>query len=595
MFSLDNADSLDDLEVWAQRIEKVLEHAPSGFACELKIDGLAVSITYENGRLVRAATRGSGTVGEDITHTVREIGQIPITTTGDGPAVMEVRGEIYMPLSEFEALNARQADSGGQIFVNPRNAAAGSVRQKDPAVTAERNLGIWVYQVGHIEGGPTLETQSETLDWLSQLGFSVNPASAVVADLAGLEKYVTRALEDRHSHDYQTDGVVVKVNSLSEQDRLGFTARSPRWAIAFKFPAEERNTLLREIKVNVGRTGAVTPYAVLEPVFVGGATITNATLHNESELHRKDIRPGDVVVVRRAGDVIPEVVAPVLAERKGKRLRKWSIPDTCPFCGYPIEKPEDEAVARCTGGFNCPSRLREYLFYFASRTGMDIEGLGYQTVDLLMNEGLVGDPADIFTLEAETLLGFEGWGEVSVGNLLNGIEAAKDRPLARLLTALGIPLVGPTVAKSLTRKFRSIDALVAASEEDLAAIEGIGPEIVSSIRRWAQDPETAKLIEKFRQSGLRLSDPEPEAGSDLLEGLTLVITGTLNNYSRDEAKAAVEERGGKVTGSVSRKTSALVAGESAGSKLAKAEQLDVLVIDEATFTRLLADGPAALT
>lgn len=595
LFSLDNADSLEALDAWEQRVVRGLEAEAGGYMCELKIDGLAVSLTYQEGRLVQGATRGNGTVGEDITHNVRTISAVPLVLRGEAPDLMEVRGEIYMPLSAFEELNRRQAEVGGPAFVNPRNAAAGSVRQKDPAITAHRRLSIWSYQVGHVEGGPSLGSQSETLEWLLELGLPVNPASQRVDSRAGVEGYVSRALEERHGHDYQTDGVVVKVDALAEQDVLGFTARSPRWAVAFKFPAEERTTLLKEIRVNVGRTGAVTPYAVLEPVFVGGATVTHATLHNEGELHRKDIRPGDIVTVRRAGDVIPEVVGPVLSARQGKRLRKWHMPDRCPFCGNPIVTVEGEARAKCTGGFECPSRLREYLFHFSSRGGMDIEGLGYQTVDLLMRNGLISDPADIFTLDAETLLDFEGWGDVSVNNLLAEIDAARDRPLARLLTALGISLVGPTVARALTRRFPSVDRLLAASAEELEAIDGIGPEIVASVQSWGSDPETMALIEKLRTAGVRLEDPEPAGGiDDSLVGITLVITGTLAGYSRDGAKAAAEDKGAKVTGSVSKKTSALVAGANAGSKLAKATELGVPVLDEEGFELLLAEGSEAL-
>ena len=595
LFSLDNADSLESLAAWEQRVVRGLEGEAAGYMCELKIDGLAVSLTYESGRLVQGATRGNGTVGEDITHNVRTVDAIPLVLRGRAPALMEVRGEIYMPLSAFAELNRRQGEEGGQIFVNPRNAAAGSVRQKDPAVTAGRRLAIWCYQVGYLEGGPPLASQSETLDWLRDLGLAVNPASQRVSTRAGIEEYVARALAQRHDHDYQTDGVVVKVDDLAEQGVLGFTARSPRWAVAFKFPAEERTTLLKDIRINVGRTGAVTPYAVLEPVFVGGATVTHATLHNEGELHRKDIRPGDIVTVRRAGDVIPEVVGPVPAARAGKRLRVWHMPATCPFCGHAIVTGEGEAKARCTGGLTCPGRLREYLFYFASRGGMDIEGLGYQTVDLLLSNGVIGDPADIFTLTPEVLLGFEGWGEVSVDNLLTQIDRARDRPVARLLTALGVPLVGPTVAKSVTRRFRSIDAVLVAPAEALEAIDGVGPEIAASLRAWADDPETRRLIDKLRAAGVRLEDPEPEGGvDDALAGVTLVITGTLDRFSRDAAKAAAEARGARVSGSVSAKTTAVVAGAGGGSKLARAAELGVPVLDEAAFERLLAEGRGAL-
>ena len=595
LFSLDNADSLEALDAWEQRVVRGLEGEADGYMCELKIDGLAVSLTYQEGRLVQGATRGNGTVGEDITHNARTIAAVPLVLRGQAPALMEVRGEIYMPLTAFEDLNRRQADSGGPAFVNPRNAAAGSVRQKDPAVTSGRRLAIWCYQVGHLEGGSAPGSQSETLQWLQELGLAVNPASQRVDSRDGVEKYVRRALDERHGHDYQTDGVVVKVDALAEQDILGFTARSPRWAVAFKFAAEERDTLLKEIRINVGRTGAATPYAVLEPVFVGGATVTHATLHNEGELQRKDIRPGDIVTVRRAGDVIPEVVGPVLSARQGKRLRKWHMPAKCPFCGNPIVTSEGEARAKCTGGFECPSRLREYLFHFSSRGGMDIEGLGYQTVDLLMRNGLIGDPADIFTLDADTLLSFEGWGDVSVSNLLAEIDAARDRPLARLLTALGILLVGPTVAKTLTRRFPSIDRLLAASAEDMESIDGIGPEIVASLQSWGSDPETTALIEKLRAAGVRLEDPEPEGGvDDSLVGITLVITGTLEGFSRDGAKTVAENKGARVTGSVSKNTSALVAGSNAGSKLARATELGVPVLDEKGFEKLLAEGPEAL-
>lgn len=595
MFSLDNADSLESLEAWEQRVERGLERGASGYMCELKIDGLAVSLTYADGRLVTGATRGNGITGEDITHNLRTVDAVPLVLRGEPPALVEVRGEVYMPISAFKELNTRQAEEGGQIFVNPRNAAAGSVRQKDPAITATRKLAIWTYQVGHLEGGPELASHSQTLDWLQELGLPVNPASERVGDRAGVEKYVLKALDDRHGYDYQTDGVVVKVDDLAEQDVLGFTARSPRWAVAYKFPAEERTTLLKEIQVNVGRTGAVTPFAVLEPVFVGGATVTHATLHNEGELHRKDIRPGDIVTVRRAGDVIPEVVGPVLAARQGKRLRKWHMPKTCPFSGHPIVTDEGAARARCTGGFACPSRLREYLFYFAGRSGMDIEGLGYQTVDLLLRNNVISDPADIFTLTRDQLLAFEGWGEVSVTNLLTQIEAAKDRPLARLLTALGIPLIGPTVARTVARKFRSMDAILDASTDELESIDGIGPEIVRSLREWAADPESRALIHKLRDAGVRLADPEPEGGVDeSLAGVTLVITGTLATFSRDGAKAAAEEKGARVTGSVSKKTTALVAGANAGSKLAKAEELGIPVLDEQSFQRLLREGPQVI-
>ncbi len=596
MFSLDNVESEEELEAWQARLARVLGREPSGYVCELKIDGLAVSITYENGLLTRAATRGDGTVGEDITANVRTIDSVPLRLQGNPPALIEVRGEIYMPVSAFDELNARQAELGERPYVNPRNTAAGSVRQKDPAKTAQRDLSIWLYQMGQVDGGPAFSSHWDSLQWLAELGLRVNPASRRIDTLAGVEAFVDAAMENRHANDYEIDGVVVKVDSLDEQVELGYTAKSPRWAVAYKLPPEEKTTTLDEIRINVGRTGAVTPYAVLDPVFVGGVTVTNATLHNEGELHRKDLRPGDTVIVRRAGDVIPEVVAPVLSKRP-EGLPEWHMPNNCPFCGNPIELPEGQAKAKCTGGFSCPSRLREYLFHFASRGAMDIEGLGYKTVDMLLTEGVITDPADIFTLDREVLLGFEGWGEISVNNLLTAIAEAKEQPLGRLLTALGIDHVGGTVARALAARFRSLPALMRATPEEITAIEGIGPEIAGSVAAWSSDPDNIQLVERLGEAGVRLEDPEPEeAGEEatLLSGFTFVVTGTLEGFSRSDAKAALEARGAKVTGSVSGRTSALIAGSSAGSKLAKAESLGVRVLDEENLVRLLAEGPSVL-
>jgi len=593
MFSLDNVESFDELEAWEMRMARQLEADRRGYVCELKIDGLAVSLTYERGRLVRGATRGDGLSGEDITPNVRAIDAIPLHLLGEPPDFMEVRGEVYMPLPAFEDLNERQAALGDRLFTNPRNAAAGSVRQKDPAVTGSRSLSIWVYQLGEVEGGPAFRRHWETLEYLRELGLRVNPASEAVPDLAGVNGYVTRAESERHTHSYQTDGVVVKLDSLSDQRLLGYTAKAPRWAVAYKFPPEEQTTTLRSIEINIGRTGAATPFAVLEPVFVGGANVGMATLHNEDEIHRKDIRIGDTVVVRRAGDVIPEVVGPVPSLRTGTE-QVWDMPSTCPFCGHPIVRLGDGKVARCTGGLECPSRLREWLAHFASRGGMDIEGMGYKTIDLLLRAKLISDPADIFFLGADDLLGFEGWGEVSVANLLAAIEEARHRPLHRLLVALGIRHVGGTVARLLSRKSGTMDRLLATSEEDLAAIEGIGPTIAASVREWATDPENLTLIDRLRSGGVQLADEQTPVVSASLEGLAIVITGTLSSLGREEAKAAVEDRGGKVTSSVSRKTSLVVAGVAAGSKLGKAEELGVPVIDETAFLRLLEQGPEAV-
>ncbi len=595
MFSLDNAESVEDLTAWEARIERQLGRKPSGYACEPKIDGLAVSLTYEAGSLSRGATRGDGVTGEDVTANIRTLSPVPLALMGtDHPAMMEVRGEVYMSEEAFADLNAAQAEAGERLFVNPRNAAAGSLRQKDSSVTASRRLGIWVYQLGMVEGGPAPGSHTETLAWLASTGLPVNPESRHVDDLAGVVSYVESMEQRRHDLGYQTDGVVIKVDALAEQAELGYTAKSPRWAIAYKFPPEEQTTVLRAIEVNVGRTGAVTPYAVLEAVFVGGATITNATLHNADEVARKDVRVGDTVVVRRAGDVIPEVVGPIPSLRTGKE-KKWRMPEKCPFCGNRIVRNEGEAVSRCSGGFDCPARLREHLFHFAGRGGMDIEHLGFKTVDLLLTEGLIHDAADLFDLDPDDLLGREGWGEVSVENLMSAIDAARDRPLARVITALGIPLVGGTMARLLARRSRSLEALMAASEEDLADVEGVGPEIARSVVAWGKDRANRKLVEKLAKAGVRLSDPELEGvDAGLLAGVTIVLTGTLEGTSRDEAKSAIEDRGGKVTGSVSGRTSAVVAGSNPGSKVVKAQDLGIPVLDETRLRRLLEEGPSIL-
>ncbi|HEX5631275.1 MAG TPA: NAD-dependent DNA ligase LigA [Acidimicrobiia bacterium] len=597
MFSLDNAESEEDLAAWESRLRRSLGHAPKGgYACELKIDGIAISLTYEKGRYVRGATRGDGATGEDVTPNLRTLGQLPTVLFGDRiPDVVEVRGEVYMGDAAFAELNRLQQEAGERSFVNPRNAAAGAVRQKDPAMTAARRLSLWTYQVGFLEGRLRFASHTESLEWLRECGFPVNPQSEHCSDLAAVVAYVGRAQERRHELGYQTDGVVIKVDLLAEQRELGFTSKSPRWALAYKFPPEERTTRLRSIEVNVGRTGAVTPYAVLEPVFVGGATVTNATLHNQDEVARKDLRIGDIVVVRRAGDVIPEVVGPVVSRRTGKE-KKWRMPSKCPFCGNPIVRNEGEAVARCTGGFSCPVRLREYLSHFAGRGGMDIEGLGWKTIDFLLTEGWVRDPADIFTLDLERLLEREGWGEVSVRKLTDSIEAARHRPLARVITALGIPLVGGTVARVLARRFRSLPALLDATPDEIGSIAGIGPEIVQSVRSWCRDPVNRQLVARLGAGGVDLVEEGP-AGVDggLLSGLTVVITGTLDGFSRDGAKAAVEERGGKVTSSVSARTTAVVAGDAPGAaKIDRANELGIPIVDESVFVDLLSRGAAAL-
>ena len=596
MFSLDNADSSEMLLAWEQRMERQLGRPPVGYVAELKIDGLAVVLTYRDGVLSTGATRGDGVTGEDVTANLRTIKSVPLRLLGrDHPAVLEVRGEVYMPEKAFEELNRRQAEAGDRIFANPRNAAAGSVRQKDPTVTASRNLAIWVYQLGLVEGGPGFETHAETMQYLRDAGFRTNPASERLSAIDEVLGYVERAEKGRHETGYQTDGVVIKVDALPDQDSLGFTSKAPRWAIAYKFPPEEQVTLLKAIQINIGRTGAATPFAVLEPVFVGGATVGMATLHNADQVALKDVRVGDQVIVRRAGDVIPEVVGPVVAART-RKLRKWSMPASCPFCGNPIVRADGEAVARCTGGFECPSRVREWLFHFASRGGMDIEHMGYKTIDLLLKDGLITDPADIFTFDVGQLRGREGWGEISVNNLSTAIDAAKDRPVARLLTALGIRHVGGTIARTLVRHFKSLPALMAATEEEIAQVEGIGPTIAKGVAEWAADPVNRDLVEKLGKAGVRLQD-EVEAGvsGDLLAGATFVVSGTVEGFTREEAQAAIEGRGGKATSSVSSKTTALIVGDSPGaSKSRKAEELGVPIIDGDTFKEMLEKGLSVL-
>jgi DNA ligase (NAD+) len=594
MFSLDNAMDPAELDAWHDRLVKALGRPPSAYSCELKIDGLAVSLTYADGELVRASTRGDGSVGEDVTANVRTIRSVPLVLRGEAPPLMEVRGEIYLPVSEFDALNKRQAEDGKPPYINPRNTAAGSVRQKDPAITASRNLGTWIYQLGYLEGGPVLATHTEQMEWLSDLGLRVNSANRTVDSFEEVKGYVAQATEHRHDRDYETDGIVVKVDSLADQSEVGFTARSPRWAIAFKLPPEEKTTVLKSIEINVGRTGAVTPYAVMEPVFVGGVTVTNATLHNEGEIHRKDIRPGDTVIVRRAGDVIPEVVGPV-KELRPRGRRKWHMPKNCPSCGNPIVLPEGQAKARCTGGYACPSRLREYLYHFASRGAMDIEGLGFKTVHSLLALGLIEDPADIYRLTEDDLLSIEGWGEISATNLLAAIEASKYQPLARLVFGLGIDHVGSTVAGQLARRFGSLDVLMAVDADTIESIDGIGPEISGSVVGWATDPDNRDLVSRLARAGVSVEDEAAITETDqTLAGVTVVITGTLDGFTRESAKAAVLDRGGKVTGSVSSRTAALIAGENAGSKLAKAESLGVPILAVEAFERLLEQGPSSL-
>jgi DNA ligase (NAD+) len=586
MLSLDNAFSWEELEAWGKRVERGIGRDVR-FACELKIDGLAVVVSYENAKLARGATRGDGAVGEDITPNIRTVRQVPVRLHGDSSLpVLDVRGEVYLPIKAFEKLNEELAQQGGRIFANPRNAAAGSLRQKDPQVSASRPLHLWCHGILYAEG-KRFARHSEALAYLRDAGLPVNPATEVVGGLEDVFAFCERWQRDRHTIDYEIDGVVVKVDSIAQQEELGATSHAPRWAIAYKFPPEERTTLLNDIDVHTGRTGIVTPFAVLEPVYVGGVTVGTATLHNEDEVKRKDVRVKDTVIVRRAGDVIPEVVGPVLSKRP-KNARRWKFPVKCTSCGTPLVRKEGEAYWRCPNKRGCPSQNIEWLFHFASRGALDIEHLGYKTGMTLLDMGWVKDPADIYLLTHEQLAQLPGFKEKSIGNLLTAIESSKDRPIWRLLVALNIPHVGGHVAQVIARAFSSMDRLKSASVEELNAVEEIGPEIARSVHEWFHDRENVKLLDRLAKAGLRMEDePQAPAPEGPLTGRTIVITGGLEAMSRSEAEKAAEEAGAKVVSSVSKKTDFVVVGENPGSKYDKALQLGVETIDEQEFLKRL--------
>jgi DNA ligase (NAD+) len=587
MLSLDNAFSEEELRAWGARVQRGLAGATATFACELKIDGVACALTYDHGVLTQAATRGDGRTGEDITANVRTVKAIPRRlAVDDPPSVIEVRGEVYLPIQAFEALNVELTEAGKHPFANPRNAAAGSLRQKDPNVTKSRPLQMWVHSFGAAEG-ISFGSHLGFLEWARSAGLPVPDTTEEASDLGEVLRFLRRWEKRRHSLDYEIDGAVIKVNDVKLQRRLGATSHAPRWAIAYKFPPEERTTLLRSIDVHTGRTGKVTPFAVLEPVVVGGVTITYATLHNEDEVRRKDVRKGDTVIVRRAGDVIPEIVGPVLA-RRPKNARRWKMPKHCPSCGTPLVRPEGEAEWRCPNKAGCPDQSVEWLFHFAGRGAMDIEGLGYMTVLALLEKGFIQDPADIYTLTHEQLAQLDGFAEKSIQNLLAAIEASKDRPLWRLLVGLNIRHVGSHVAQVLASAFRSIDALAAASAEEIDAVPEIGPEIAASVAAWFSDPDDLALIEKLRAAGLRLEDEAlPDEGPKPLEGKTMVLTGGMDTLSRDEAARLAQRAGARVSSSVSKKTDFVVAGENPGSKYDQAVKLGVEIVDEQEFLRRL--------
>ena len=589
MLSINNGFSEDDIRAFDRRVSEGLEQSGEvEYACELKFDGLAINLRYVDGVLVQAATRGDGSAGEDVTANIRTIHSIPLRLrTEHPPKILDVRGEVLMFKADFARLNQRQRDAGLKEFANPRNAAAGSLRQLDSRITAQRSLRFFAYGIGHLDGAGLPDTHSALLDWYSELGIAVCDERAVVRGADGLLKFFTDIGTRRASLAYDIDGVVYKVNRVQQQQALGFVSRAPRFAVAHKFPAEEATTTVLDINVQVGRTGAITPVARLAPVSVGGVTVTNATLHNEDEVRRKDIRIGDSVIVRRAGDVIPEVVA-FVPERRPADAQEFLMPTTCPVCGSVIIRPEDEAVARCSGGWlKCAAQRKGGLLHFVSRRAMDIEGLGEQLVEQLVDRGLVTTPADFYKLGLITLSELERMAEKSAQNVIDALTVSKSTTLPRFIYALGIRHVGESTAKTLARHFGTLDALMAASEEEMLAVEDVGPVVAQSILGFLHDPLNRELIEQLRAAGVHWDESAVERQSQHLNGKTFVLTGTLPNLKRDEAQAMIEAAGGKVSGSVSKKTSYVVAGEEAGSKLAKAEELGVPVLDEEALLQLL--------
>jgi DNA ligase (NAD+) len=600
MFSLDNAFSDEELDAWAARVEREVGDGVE-YLCELKVDGLAINLTYQNGRLVRGATRGDGRTGEDVTPNVRTIEEVPHRlTAGDGfevPELVEIRGEIFFPVAKFGELNEQLVAEGHKPFANPRNAAAGSLRQKDPRVTASRPLRLVVHGLGARRGFEPAR-QSEAYEALRAWGLPISKSWKVVRTLDEVREFIAYYAEHRHAVEHEIDGVVVKVDKVSQQRQLGSTSRAPRWAIAYKYPPEEVNTQLLDIKVNVGRTGRVTPYAVLEPVLVAGSTVGFATLHNAEEVKRKGVLIGDTIVLRKAGDVIPEVVSPVVDLRDGSE-REFEMPTHCPECGTELRREKESDVdIRCPNSRSCPAQLRERLFHLAGRGGFDIEVLGYKSGTALLQSGVIGDEGDLFSLDAEKLakcpffVNKDGSLGSNAEKLLANLEEAKQRPLWRVLVALSIRHVGPTAAQALAMQFGSIDRIAEASQEELAAAEGVGPTIAEAVVDWFSVDWHREVVEKWRAAGVRMAEEladEPKP----LAGVTVVITGSLESFSRDEAKEEVQRRGAKVSSSVSKKTDFVVVGDSPGSKYDKAVQLKVPVLDEAGFRVLLADGGEA--
>ncbi|MGO9218828.1 MAG: NAD-dependent DNA ligase LigA [Streptosporangiaceae bacterium] len=608
LLSLDNAFSAGELDAWAARAERLGGTGP--YLLELKIDGLAVDLVYRDGALVRGATRGDGVTGEDVTPNIRTIDSVPLRLRGaDVPETLEVRGEVFLPVAAFHELNERLTAMGRPPFANPRNSAAGSLRQKDPRVTATRPLGLIVHGVGLTTGEPP-GTHSGWYERLRGWGLPVSDLFQVTPGLEGVREYVARYGEHRHDTPYEIDGVVIKIDRLDLQRQLGHTSRAPRWAIAYKYPPEEVNTRLLDIRVNVGRTGRVTPFAVMEPVVVSGSTVDRATLHNADEVARKGVLIGDMVVLRKAGDVIPEVVGPVVDVRSGDEV-VFEFPTVCPACGTPLVREDGGVDWRCPNTRSCPAQLRERLFHLASRGALDIEVLGYEAVSALLDSGLVTDEGDLFALTGEDLatasffVNKQGSLTVNAAKLIGKLDEARHQPLWRMLVALSIRHVGPTAARALAAQFGSLDAIVAASAGELAAVDGVGPKIAASVIEWFGVDWHQAIVAKWREAGVQLATPGwtpppapapaapgDGAGGPPLSGVTVVITGSLDAFSRDEAAEAVQALGGKVTSSVSKKTAFLVAGEKPGSKYDKALALGVPILDEAAFAILLDNGPA---
>ncbi len=588
MLSLDNAFSPEDLQAFVKRLhERLNSEEPLEFACEPKLDGIAVSLMYENGELVRGATRGDGTTGEDITANVRTIRSIPLKLQGDGwPRVLEVRGEIYMPKAGFDKMNANALEKGDKVFVNPRNAASGSLRQLDSRLTAQRPLEMCCYSVGYFEDGSIPATQSELMAQFGRWGLKINSEQDKVVGFEGIQDYYQRLEQKRDELPYEIDGIVYKVNDFNLQSRLGFVSRAPRWAIARKFPAQEEITTLLDVEFQVGRTGALTPVARLEPVFVGGVTVSNATLHNMDEIERLDVHIGDQVVIRRAGDVIPQVVK-ALAERRAEGAVKIVAPTECPDCGSMVDRVEGEAVTRCTGGILCSAQRREALRHFVSRKAMDIDGFGEKIVDALLEANKIHSASDIFELQADEIAKLERMGEKSAENLINAIEAAKQTTLPRFLFALGIREVGETTARNLAQHFITIEKIMAATEEQLLDVEDVGPKVAAHVVHYFAEEQNRMEIQRLVALGVSWPDEEQSEQTKPLTGQTWVVTGKISVMSRDEAKDYLLSLGAKVAGSVSAKTTQVVAGPGAGSKLKKAQDLEIPVMDETEFVEWL--------